>query len=117
MLYSRWCDTNLSTRYKIAEIFGIKKVRSTHVADNKVKDDGFEIKDVEEAMTTPKLQEFLKNPSDDLGVLFQLLVDTLEGKLSEVTIQPDPTLIVDEGKPIKTKKITTKKNAKTKKKK
>lgn len=70
-------------------MFGIKKVRSTHVANNEVVDDGFNVKDIEANLTVEALQTFLKNPGTDLDQLFTLLVDTLEGRTPEVTIMPD----------------------------
>lgn len=89
MTYSKWISTSLTTRMKIAEIFGIKKVRSTHVANNEVVDDGFNVKDIEAHLTVESIQIFLHNSIPDLDTLFNLLVDTLEGKMPEVTIVPD----------------------------
>lgn len=110
MLYSRWREVQLSTRHKIAEIFGFKKVRSTHVVNNEISDDGFNVKDIEEALALDKLQNFLNNPSTDINYLFNLTVDTLEGKMPEVIIVPE---II--AKPVETVKPKKHGNTRTKK--
>lgn len=119
MLYSKWMDTSLTTRHKIAEIFGFKKKRSTHVSNNRVVDDGFDVKEMEEAMTIHKLQDFLNNPETDLNKLFQLLVDVLEGKMPKVEIVPDISTgasFVPFVEEVLSSQVIPKKNIKSKKK-
>lgn len=49
-LYSRWLALPLSTRVKLATEFGIAKTGSTHVVDNRVESDGYNINTVEAAL-------------------------------------------------------------------
>lgn len=49
-LYSRWLALSLSTRIAIAKELGIAKNGSTHVQDNVVVSDGYNIKTVEDAL-------------------------------------------------------------------
>lgn len=98
----------MATRSKIAEAFGFIKVRPTHVVNNEIADDGFNVKDIEAAITVEKLQHFLQSLESDLDKLFDLLVDTLEGRMPENTI--DMSQII--AKPVE---LTKQKNVKTKK--
>lgn len=111
-LYSKWMEIGLGTKHKMADIFGFKKVRPTHVSNNAVVDDGYNIKDIEEALTIHRLQDWLNSPETDLARLLQLTVDTLEGKMPIVPI-PESIIAV----PVEPVVINSKKNAKTKKKK
>lgn len=49
-LYSRWLELSLATRQVIAREFGIAKSGPTHVQDNRIVSDGFDIKTVESAL-------------------------------------------------------------------
>lgn len=49
-LYSRWLALPLHIRVKIATEFGIAKTGSTHVVDNRIESDGYNIKTVEAAL-------------------------------------------------------------------
>ena len=76
-------STSLATRYKLAEVFGFKKVHSTHVSNNEVVDDGFNIKDIEDALTVEKMQNYTSSTEADMNVLFGQTVDKAEGRLPE----------------------------------
>lgn len=72
-LYSHWLALDLSTRIKIASIFGIQKSGSTHVVDNQVKVDGFKVEDVEAALNVDALQKYLGSEETDMLVLWDKL--------------------------------------------
>ncbi len=74
MTYSKWTDLPLPTRIKIAEIFDVKKVRSTHVAENRILDDGYEIKDIERILAPDTLRVYLNSQSYNPVELFDELV-------------------------------------------
>lgn len=78
--YSRWIDLSGETRVKIADALGIPKMRSTHVSDNKVVDDGYNLKDIENALSVPSLQTYLGSTETDVFKLFQMIVDKMEGR-------------------------------------
>lgn len=86
--YSLWLNTSVGTRHKLAEIFGFKKVRTTHVSNNEVIDDGFELKDIEGAMTVPNLQGYLGVNGTDIILLFKMAVDKAEGKVQMNEVEP-----------------------------
>lgn len=71
---------------QIATIFGIAKVRSTHVVDNRIQDDGYNVKDIESALTVEKMKEYVGVNEKDAVALFNLLVKKLEGK--DISILP-----------------------------
>lgn len=74
ILYSSWLALSLTTRHKIADQFGIIKTGSTHVVDNQIKDDGFKIQDVENALNLIALQTFLETNETDMQKLFSEVV-------------------------------------------
>lgn len=84
--YSKWLETPLHVRAKIAEQFGVPKIRSTHVSNNVVVDDGYNVKDIERVVSVENLQEFLSTNESDLEVLFQRLIDKMEGKEPQVAV-------------------------------
>ncbi len=93
ILYSRWLSLPLHVRGKIAADFDIPKLRSTHVINNEVADDGYDINMIENALTKEAMQRFIPSQEEDLNVLFNLLVDKAEGKLPEpIVIPPLPPL-------------------------
>lgn len=91
--YSKWSETSLGTRNLIAQIFGIPKIRSTHVVDNKVMDDGYNIKQVEEVVSVSNIKNYLDNRAldaeTDIVKLFNYLVDKVEGRPTGV-FMPEP---------------------------
>ncbi len=68
----------------------IPKVRSTHVSDNKVVDDGYNLADVENAIKVIPMQNYLGSTETDVTKLFQMLVDDADGKkpVKEVITEP-----------------------------
>lgn len=94
ILFSQWRNLPLSTRIKIAEQFGFKKVRSTHVANNEIVDDGFNIKDIEASLEVYHLQNYLDTAETDMGILWGWMVDKIEGR--EVNIPMKDILVVPE---------------------
>lgn len=80
--YSKWMSLSLPTRIKIANHFGIPKLRSTHVSNDVVIDDGYNVKDIENALTIEALQNHLNSVEDDFNILLVLFIDVLEGRAS-----------------------------------
>lgn len=80
MLYSRWCALSLPTRNKLAEAFGIVKKGSTEVSSNVVRHDGYLVEDIEKAMTSKAMEEFLGLTFPDAEILWNAVVDRIEGR-------------------------------------
>lgn len=76
---------------QIAQYFNITKVRSIHVADNQVIDDGYNVKELEEKLTIVNMQDFLKSTDTNPVVLFELLVSVAEGRhtVPQFTVIPE----------------------------
>lgn len=96
-LFSKWMATPISTRTKIAAQFGIQKKRSTHVANNEIVDDGYIIKEIEEALNIDALQKYLNTSETDMLTLWLWMVDKIEGR-EQTKVNIDTTVIA---KPIK----------------
>lgn len=79
-LYSNWLQLPIGTRIKIASIFGIPKVRSTHVSGTEILDDGYVIKDIESKITLATLQSHLNSTETDVHILWKDLLDEIGGK-------------------------------------
>ena len=126
-LYSHWLDLPLATRHKIAAAFGIKKLRSTHVVNDYVQDDGFDIKEIELTLNVENMQKYLETSQMDITVLWGQLVDKIEGReIPKEEVKKDPanstlTYVDGEGKEQVYKStmgaVKPKKDAKTKAKK
>lgn len=107
----------VSTRHKIASQFGIGKTRPTHVVGNMVQDDGYEIKNVESALSESALNAYTGADTDDMEVLWTTMIDKIEGR--ERVIPPmeetkDQVIEIPVPEPVKkTRKVT---KSKTKKK-
>lgn len=78
-LYSRWCDLDISIRNKIANNFNIQKKNSTHVVDNVIQNDGYVVKDIEEALNIDAIQKYVGRSETDMAVLWDLLIAKIEG--------------------------------------
>lgn len=76
--YSKWFNTALVTRDKIAKDFGIERKNGIEVFANEVKSDGYLVKDIEQKLTKEALQEKLETTEEDLAVLFDMLVAKYE---------------------------------------
>lgn len=107
--YSNWISTPFITRVKIAQEFGIAKLRATHVSDNVVVDDGYNVKDIESALNVEAMQVFLNSKEEDVEVLFTLVIDRIENPLipaaPEPVIEVSPEVAVSNAKPEKIKVI------------
>ena len=91
LAYSKWLSLPLHTRIKIATTFKIPKLRSTHVANDQILDDGYNVNDIEQALSVESLQEYLGIKESDMLTLFNALVDKIEGKESpKPVIQATP---------------------------
>lgn len=89
LLYSKWISLPIQTRIKIAADFGIIKKGSIHVVDNHIQNDGYLIKDVEDALNTKAIQKYTGNENQtDLSILWDCLVAKAEGKESFETLTP-----------------------------
>lgn len=91
--YTRWLELPLATRISLALVFGIAKIRPTHVSDNRVADDGYNVKDIENALSLENIQKYLETKETDMVILWQDLIDKVEGRVG--TIAPT-ALIIDE---------------------
>lgn len=78
--YSKWLSAPLYQRAKIAQEFGIAKVRPTHVSDNKVVDDGYDLHTVESSLSVEAMQSFLKTTETDANILLENLFNWADGK-------------------------------------
>ncbi len=94
--YSLWLAVPLSTRARIAHQFGIAKVRSTHVSNNQVVDDGYDVHTIEHVLSLEVMQGFLNSKEKDVMVLFKNLVDVMEGKVTITESTPEETENVDD---------------------
>lgn len=107
--YMTWLKTPLITRVKIAQQFGIAKLRSTHVSNDVVVDDGYNIADVERAMSVEAMQLFTESKEKNVLVLFQMVVDKLEGKVVEKEVESINEDVLPVEEPIKKSKGRPKK--------
>ncbi len=107
-LYSNWVALPLGTRQRIAELFGIKKKRSIHVSNNLVLDDGYEIKDIDDALTVGAIQSLLDTKEEGIS-LWNRLIFVAEGG---VITKPDTPVISE----VVVEELTPKPNAKKTKK-
>jgi len=75
--YSSWLKLDLPTRIKIAALLKVPKTGSTHVADNRVVSDGYDIYAIESALTSD-------------GRTIEELVDAVNGVVKET---PEPSVV------------------------
>ncbi len=94
-LYSHWLKLPITTRIKIANKFGIEKKGSTHVFNNVIQTDGFNIRDIEEALNVTAMQDFIGDCSEtNPEKLWLIFIDKMEGKS---IIETTEKLIIKEG--------------------
>lgn len=94
-LYSKWLSLDLPTRMKVAEIFGIVKRGSTHVVDNRIQSDGYNVEEVEAALTPEALRKYMMSNEKDAEVLWDAFIARIEGREVEGGTQaPPPAEIV-----------------------
>ena len=84
LLYGSWVALPLSTRVQIAEKFGIKKKGMTHVINNHIQSDGYEVKDIESAITLHSMQDFLGTEEEGLNELWEMMVAKIEGREARI---------------------------------
>ncbi len=90
-LYSKWLELPLSTREQIAQKFGIARIRSIHVSDNRVVDDGYNPKDIDICVNIEAIQHFINSTESDYNILWSLFIDIIEGRAE---VKPEPTIII-----------------------
>lgn len=74
--YSKWLELPLTTRVKLAGVFGVAKTGATEVFSNSVVKDGYAIKDLEEKMTREAMEAYLEPASySEDDNLFDLVVE------------------------------------------
>lgn len=112
IFYSQWLNLPINTRHKIASEFGVAKKLPTHVQDNVIVSDGYNVKDVESALSIGALQHYLNVDSEDINILWNELVFRIENPDVPI-IQIDEVLQEQKVELIKEVK-EVKKNAKTK---
>ena len=86
MLYSKWRMLPIHVRQKFASDFGVIKKGSTHVFDNRIESDGYDIAEIEEVFTIEKLQNYLKTKSSDPDKLVNMLIERVNNPM--VVIEP-----------------------------
>lgn len=93
LLYGNWLALEITTRIKLANEFGILKVGSTHVVNNAIQSDGYLIKDIESKLNLVSIQNYLGTRETDLSILWNMLVDKIEGRLSKPIEEVKPPVI------------------------
>lgn len=78
--YSKWLDLPFETRIKIADMLGIEKKGATEVFENRVVNDGYVVKELEEAITVENVQKLFSEVQNDPELLWNKLVNKAEGK-------------------------------------
>lgn len=91
-LYSKWLSLDLPTRMKVAEVFGIVKRGSTHVVDNRIQSDGYNVEEVEAALTPDVLRKYMLSNEQDAEVLWDLFIARISGSEDQGDIQT-PTAV------------------------
>lgn len=97
--YSAWLKLSIDTRHKIAQIFKIPKKGATEVVNNEIVRDGFNIHDIEAALTKEALQAFLGSTLDNYMFLWEDTVNKIEGN---ETIMRETFTAATEEEPITT---------------
>ncbi len=97
-LYSSWINLPLSTRARIAEQFGFKKIGSTHVQDNRIISDGYQVKDIELALTKEALEAYLGVEYTFPDVMWELLIKKIEAPEAPLRPEIAPPQVVEEVK-------------------
>lgn len=88
-LYGHWLKLPINTRHILAQVFGITKKSSTEVFNNEVVKDGYLIGDIESALNIDAIQKYTDSIDTDMAVLWKLMVDKVEGKITpSVEIKP-----------------------------
>ncbi len=80
MPYSFWLKLPLQTRHELARIFKIPKTGATEVSNNEVVKDGYNLHDIEAAITKEAMQAYLGSVQDNFQYLWEDMVNKIEGK-------------------------------------
>lgn len=87
-LFHKWLELNINTRHKIAAQFNIVKRGSTEVVDNIISNDGYKIKEIEEALNIDAIQTYLDTQEADMTKLWVMLINKIEGRSYVDDVQP-----------------------------
>lgn len=98
-LYSNWLALSITTRMKIAVAFKIPKTGSTHVSNNVIQSDGYEIKAVEQALSLANIQAYLETREINNELLWHQLIDKVEGRVTPLPAPEIKPLEVVAGEP------------------
>ena len=74
-MYSHWLSLSIGVRHQIAHKLGIVKKYPTEVQDNQIKTDGYDLKDIEVALSVENLQKFLQTNETDHETLIKWLIE------------------------------------------
>lgn len=85
----------METRRKLAQAFGIAKTGSTHISDNRVISDGYDIGAIERAITVPALQAYLNTTETDHDILWTILIDKTEGRSVQTTSEVHTAPVIE----------------------
>ncbi len=88
LLYSSWLRLPINTRHAIARDFNIPKKGATEVVSNEIVRDGFNVNDLENALTIEAIQKYVGTQLTDIHVLWENMVLKAEGKSSKLTETP-----------------------------
>lgn len=99
-LYHDWMQLPLSTRAKLADKFGFKKIGATHVFNNEVQSDGYALKDVEKALNVEAIKAYLETEDVDLTKLWPLLIEKIEGRTPAVVPEVIPPVTEGQAIPV-----------------
>lgn len=78
--YQLWLKESIVNRHKIAHLFDIKKVRPTHVADNRIVDDGYDLNHLTEALSLERLRDKYHIIGTDYDFMWSVLIADVEGR-------------------------------------
>ena len=110
MLYGNWLKLPITTRIKLAEIFNIPKIGSTHVSNNTIQSDGYSVATIEENLSIPSIQKYLDTTEADYLKLWSMLIDRVEGRMIEQVVEEKVKEILGP-EPVKKRKWTRRKKA------
>lgn len=94
--YSKWLELPITTRIAIATKFGIAKVGPTHVVNDKVVQDGYDLRTLESVFSPEKMREVTGLDESDPSAVFDVFV---------VKALEEPKII--ESKPITQPEVAT----------
>lgn len=77
--YELWLKQPITVRHEIAARFYIPKRRSTHVVNNEVADDGYDLKELTQILCLKNLQVYLHSEIPEYKPLWDALVSQVTG--------------------------------------